>query len=429
MPKPKKPRRRKDTLLYMSALQMIEGLSLIEEQGEYLIKDKNIGYIAEYLSALGIDLTEVRVVGNEEGAIVDAINALRHRYTYVFTTGGIGPTHDDITSDCVAKAFGAPIDVDPRALAILHEWLKATGAEMSEARMRMTRIPARLLDRQCDRYGRRALDHAGNARRGGAQAQNRYPHALGNCPRQRARERYQIDAFSNISARRDEIEAYYPELHGPNLAGQFVNTSGGPVVADLITAPHVVVDLYPYAEEAELIRRYGVDLEFLLALRDRKLITIAANADVEAYQECPWMHDVLADERTVFRSVRTPFFFRSIYPDIVERREEWKLYLEHRFRGMTSTEVELFVAHTVHSQTPTAQSLARQLSWEWARIDALANKLTDDGSTQETTAEAYSIDDVLTRPDKWLPVLYRDFALIVSPYSGHWGERFESNAI
>src|SRR5208337_1733639 len=104
-------------------------------------KDKNIGYIAEYLTALGIDLREVRVVGNEEGAIIDAINALRHSYTYVFTTGGIGPTHDDITSDCVAKAFGVPIDVDPRAPAILYEWLKATGAEMSEARRWMTRIP------------------------------------------------------------------------------------------------------------------------------------------------------------------------------------------------------------------------------------------------------------------------------------------------
>jgi molybdenum cofactor synthesis domain-containing protein len=90
-------------------------------------KDQNIGYIAEYLTALGIDLKEVRVVGDEERAIVDALNALRHRCTYVFTTGGIGPTHDDITADSVAKAFRMPIDVDPRALAILHEWLKATG--------------------------------------------------------------------------------------------------------------------------------------------------------------------------------------------------------------------------------------------------------------------------------------------------------------
>ncbi len=104
-------------------------------------KDKNIGYIAEYLTALGIDLMEVRVVGDEEAAIVDALNALRRRYTYVFTTGGIGPTHDDITADCVAKAFGVSIDVDPRALAILEERLAATGGEMNEARLRMTRIP------------------------------------------------------------------------------------------------------------------------------------------------------------------------------------------------------------------------------------------------------------------------------------------------
>src|SRR5438105_11150784 len=105
-------------------------------------KDKNIGYIAEYLTALGIDLREVRLVGDEEGSIVEALNALRQRYTYVFTTGGIGPTHDDITADCVAKAFGVTIDYDPRAVAILRERFMTTGAEMYEARMRMTRIPA-----------------------------------------------------------------------------------------------------------------------------------------------------------------------------------------------------------------------------------------------------------------------------------------------
>src|SRR5437588_7663654 len=104
-------------------------------------KDKNIGYIAEYLTALGIDLLEVRVVGDEEAAIVDALDALRRRYSYVFTTGGIGPTHDDITADCVAKAFGVPIDVDPRALAIMQERLASTGTEMNDARLRMTRIP------------------------------------------------------------------------------------------------------------------------------------------------------------------------------------------------------------------------------------------------------------------------------------------------
>jgi molybdenum cofactor synthesis domain-containing protein len=104
-------------------------------------KDKNIGYVAEYLTALGIDLKEVRVVGDEEAAIVEALNALRTRYTYVFTTGGIGPTHDDITADCVAKAFGVSIDVDPRALAIMQERLASTRIEMNDARLRMTRIP------------------------------------------------------------------------------------------------------------------------------------------------------------------------------------------------------------------------------------------------------------------------------------------------
>jgi molybdenum cofactor synthesis domain-containing protein len=105
-------------------------------------KDKNIGYIAEYLTNIGIDLREVRVVPDIEVEIVTALNALRHRYTYVFTTGGIGPTHDDITADCVAKAFGVTIDSDPRAVALLKERMATMGTEMNEARMRMTRIPA-----------------------------------------------------------------------------------------------------------------------------------------------------------------------------------------------------------------------------------------------------------------------------------------------
>lgn len=102
-------------------------------------KDRNIGYIAEYLTNLGIDLKEVRVVPDEEDEIVAAVNALRARYTYLFTTGGIGPTHDDITADCVAKAFGVPIDVDPRAVAVMRERFKPE--ELNEARLRMARIP------------------------------------------------------------------------------------------------------------------------------------------------------------------------------------------------------------------------------------------------------------------------------------------------
>jgi molybdenum cofactor synthesis domain-containing protein len=102
-------------------------------------KDKNIGYIAEYLTGIGIDLREVRVVPDVEDEIVAAVNALRGRYTYLFTTGGIGPTHDDITADSVAKAFGVPIDVDPRAVAVMRERYKPE--DLNEARLRMARIP------------------------------------------------------------------------------------------------------------------------------------------------------------------------------------------------------------------------------------------------------------------------------------------------
>lgn len=104
-------------------------------------KDKNIGYIAEYLTKIGIDLREARIVADDENAIVEALNALRARYTYVFTTGGIGPTHDDITADSVAKAFGVAIDYDPRVVALLTERYAAMGTELNQARMRMTRVP------------------------------------------------------------------------------------------------------------------------------------------------------------------------------------------------------------------------------------------------------------------------------------------------
>jgi molybdenum cofactor synthesis domain-containing protein len=102
-------------------------------------KDKNIGFIAEYLTNIGIDLKEVRVVADEEPEIIAALDALRHRYNYVFTTGGIGPTHDDITADSVAKAFGVGIDHHPEVVARFRErWGEA---DLNEARLRMARIP------------------------------------------------------------------------------------------------------------------------------------------------------------------------------------------------------------------------------------------------------------------------------------------------
>lgn len=102
-------------------------------------QDTNTNTIAKFLAALGIDLHEVRVVPDVEDEIVTAVNALRTRYTYVFTTGGIGPTHDDITADAVAKAFGVGIDHHPEALASMAARYKP--GEFNDARKRMARIP------------------------------------------------------------------------------------------------------------------------------------------------------------------------------------------------------------------------------------------------------------------------------------------------
>lgn len=103
-------------------------------------QDANTSYIARFLGALGIDLREVRVVGDVEEEIVAALNALRSRYTYVFTTGGIGPTHDDITADAVAKAFGVGIDYHREAMAMLAARYK-NPEDFNEMRRRMARIP------------------------------------------------------------------------------------------------------------------------------------------------------------------------------------------------------------------------------------------------------------------------------------------------
>jgi molybdenum cofactor synthesis domain-containing protein len=105
-------------------------------------KDKNIGFIADTLTDIGIDLMEVRIIGDEEGAIIEAVRALSGRYDFLFTSGGIGPTHDDITADSVAKALGVAIDIDQRAVDLLMPFWKGRGIEPNESRLRMARIPA-----------------------------------------------------------------------------------------------------------------------------------------------------------------------------------------------------------------------------------------------------------------------------------------------
>ena len=104
-------------------------------------QDRNVAQIATWLNVQGIRLREGRVVADDQNAIVEAVNALRARNDYLFTTGGIGPTHDDITVDAIAAALGVPVEIHENARAILAAYYESRGG-LTEARLRMARVPA-----------------------------------------------------------------------------------------------------------------------------------------------------------------------------------------------------------------------------------------------------------------------------------------------
>lgn len=104
-------------------------------------QDKNLAYLAERLNAVGVRLMEVRVIPDIADTIADTVNACRAKYTYIFTTGGIGPTHDDITAASIAQAFGVPLVRHPEAVRLLTESYAERGVELNEARLRMADVP------------------------------------------------------------------------------------------------------------------------------------------------------------------------------------------------------------------------------------------------------------------------------------------------
>ena len=128
----------------MTAAERIWTAALVVIGDEILsgrTQDKNVAQIALWLNMQGIRLAEVRVVADDEGAIVEAVNTLRARNDYLFTTGGIGPTHDDITVDAIAAALGVEVEFHPKARAML-EGYYATRGGITDARLRMARVPA-----------------------------------------------------------------------------------------------------------------------------------------------------------------------------------------------------------------------------------------------------------------------------------------------
>ena len=104
-------------------------------------RDINLKQIADYLAPLGVPVKICRIVGDETAEIIEAVNALRHQYTYVFTTGGIGPTHDDITADAIGIAFDVAVEEHPVAVKELGAYYKRLGREFTAPRRRMTRVP------------------------------------------------------------------------------------------------------------------------------------------------------------------------------------------------------------------------------------------------------------------------------------------------
>lgn len=125
------------TLDTVSAALLLIGNEILSGRTQ----DENLNYIARQLTIMGIRLSEVRVIGDTETAIVSAINDLRGNYDYVFTTGGIGPTHDDITSASVSKALGRKYILNESARAILEEYYDGSGRELNRARLRMAHTP------------------------------------------------------------------------------------------------------------------------------------------------------------------------------------------------------------------------------------------------------------------------------------------------
>jgi len=104
-------------------------------------QDKNLNYIAKRLNEVGVRMAEARVIPDVRDTIIDTLNECRAKYDYVFTTGGIGPTHDDITSDCVAEAFGVGMFRDPATVELMTKRVEARGDSMNEARLRMATFP------------------------------------------------------------------------------------------------------------------------------------------------------------------------------------------------------------------------------------------------------------------------------------------------
>lgn len=196
-------------------------------------QDQNVAQVADWMNRQGIRLAEVRIVPDDEARIVEAVNALRRTHDYLFTTGGIGPTHDDITVDSIAAAFGVPVIVHPEARRVLEDYYRGRPGGLTEARLRMARVP---------------------------QGAELIPNPLSGAPGVRMDNVFILAGVPSIAGRM--LEALDGKLEGGRpvvsvTVGAFAAESD---VADLLREtqaahPGVAIGSYPFAKEG----RYGAN--------------------------------------------------------------------------------------------------------------------------------------------------------------------------
>jgi hypothetical protein len=208
-----------------------------------------------------------------------------------------------------------------------------------------------------------------------------------------------------------EIDHFYPELYQSSGVASFTNTLGSYLIPDLLTSQRVVVDLYDWPSPESLIEIYGVDLPFLLALRDAKLVTVCANLPVERYRAHSWLFPLLADSRTLFRSIRTPAFVAAVDPDFPRRVFERQTHMQRYFESLSMVEVDRLCGVVKADHPPTdAPSLASILA-HW--LERLASFEPDLATVIGDGFEREVVDRT--------PELMRLQRLVVSPYTAALG--------
>jgi len=209
-----------------------------------------------------------------------------------------------------------------------------------------------------------------------------------------------------------DIGAFYPELYKP-FDPPFSNTVGSHLIADILTSPCVLVDLYDWPQPSDLIKTYGVDLPFLLKLREKGHVVICANLLPERYTEATWLHEVLADERTIFRSVRTPQFFEARRKDFQEDQREFAKEIKTHLDGRPASDVTklAMLANPTHP-LDDAQQVADVFSY-WGKRLSVMNP-----SMEPTVAQ------LATHPENVIREVRQRQLIDVSPFTAGLGSYF-----